>query len=122
MNETLTLILAGILGVIAHCLMKAQSLKKDAEVANIPWKFSDYIRYDYLGIAFSFVAVFIWLIVFPEAVLKYPQIEGWVRGSFVGAGALGSYLIQTIFSVAKKRIRGKVDVATNELDEIKKES
>jgi len=121
MNETFILLMAGILGVAAHCIMKAQSIKKDATVANVDWSFYDYLKEDYLGIALSFISVAIWLIIVPEALLKYPQLEGWRRVSFVGMGMLGSYLIQTVFSVAKKRIRNKVDKDTNELDDIKSE-
>lgn len=119
MNEILILVAGGIIGVMGHCIMKAQSLKKDAKAANLPWKFMDYVNEDYLGIALSFVSVAIWLIIVPEAVLKYPKIQEWLRASFVGMGLLGSYLIQTVTSVAKKRIRNEVDHATNELDKIK---
>lgn len=119
MSETSILILAGILGVIGHCIMKAMSLQKDAKVANVNWKFSNYLSEDYLGICLSFVSVAIWFLIVPEAALKYPKLDGWMRASFVGMGLLGSYLIQTVTSVAKRRIRSKVDVKTDELDELK---
>ena len=115
----LILLLCGVLGVLAHCLIKANSLQTDATKANMDFKFTDYIKKDYLGIALSFVSVIIWLLLFEEVALKYPGISNFVRASFVAMGLVGSYLIQTMLSKAKQQIRSKVDKATDELDDIK---
>lgn len=121
MDLKFILIVLGILGVIAHCLIKAQSLKTDARVANVDFSFMDYLKKDYLGIALSFLAVFVWLLVFEEVAVKYKSLQDFVRVSFFLMGLVGSYLIQTVLSKAKKEIRTRVDHKTDELDKIKQD-
>lgn len=118
MNTDTILILAGIGGVLAHCLMKMDSLSKDAAVANVnfDWK-KDYLYKDKFGIILSFLSVALWYLIFGEAAAKYPKLEGWAITSFVVMGLTGSYLIQLVSSRAKKRIRSIVDAKTNIADD-----
>ena len=109
----------GLLGVVAFCLIKANSLQQDATVANIPFNPQTYFKRDWLGISLSVVAVFIWAAIFQETADKYPQIQGYIRTSFAGVGFMGSYILQLIFGRAKSAIRNIVDEKTNELDRIK---
>lgn len=117
--ETLILLILGILGVVAHSLIKANSLQKDATVANIKFTLFDYLNCDWLGISASFIMVLIWILVFGEVGAKYPQILDYVRLSFAGMGFFGSYILQTIFSKGKKYIRTVVDEKTNIADKLK---
>ena len=117
----LFLLVCGLLGVISHCLIKAQSLKTDATKANLSWKFEDYIKNDYLGILLSFVSVLAWLLLFEEVATKYGALANFARVSFFVMGLVGSYLIQTVLSRAKKQIRETVDRKTDALDVLKKE-
>lgn len=119
MDKTLILLYAGLLGVVVHSVIKAQTLSNDAAAANLPFKFTDYLKKDYLGIILSFLAVLVWLLLFDEVAVKYDSLQNFVRLSFFAMGALGSYIIQLALSRAKQAIRKKVDVATNELDAIK---
>lgn len=114
--DTLILLLAGFLGVTAHCLLKAESLKRDARTANMPFKFYDYLSNDYLGICLSFISVLIWVIIFPEVSIKYPVLENYIRGSFVLMGLSGSYLVQLISSRSKQEIRNVVNTKTDIAD------
>lgn len=118
MNRELILVIVGIFGVLSHCLLKASSLKSDAKAANIPFKFVDYLKDDYLGIALSFISVFVWLLLFEEVATKYTSLQNFVRASFFMMGIVGSYLIQLVASKAKTKIRNVVDVKTNLADDI----
>lgn len=108
----------GILGVLFHCLFKANSLKKQATVGNINFSFKTYLHEDYLAILASFVSVGIWLLLFSEAAERYPAIVGFARASFVGMGASGSYLIQYFLSTAEKKIKVIIDNKTNIADNV----
>lgn len=116
--ETIIYLGLGLMGVLAHCLMKAQSLIKDAKVANVKFGFKDYLNCDWFGIGISFIAVFIWLFIFEEVAQKYTAIQGMIRISFVLMGLAGSYLIQAVFSRAKGFIRNVIDKKTDIADEI----
>jgi len=48
MEKYLIYLLAGLLGVIAHCLFKAKDLITDAEKLNVKFTFKDYLRVDCL--------------------------------------------------------------------------
>lgn len=106
----------GFLGVIAHCFIKANSLEKDAKVANISFGVKDYLCRDWFSIGLSLIAVFIWLAVFGEVSKKYPLIQDYVRCSFAGMGFMGSYLLQTFFGKGKQYIREVIDVKTDIAD------
>jgi len=113
----ITLILAGIAGVLFHCLVKLNSLRNDAIVGNIPfdWK-KDYLRKDIVAIMISFCSVGIWFLIYREAAAKYTALDGWKVTSFVCAGGLGSYILQLAFGQAKKRIRKIVNEKTDIAD------
>lgn len=120
MNE-LNFIVAGVLGVLFHCLLKLRSLQQDSRVANIPFNgIRDYWKKDAVSISLSFLSVAIWWLVFGEVGKKYKGLQEFKITSFALMGMVGSYLIQLIMSRAKKKIRTIVDEKTNELDELKK--
>jgi len=114
--ELFIFILLGFLGVIAHSLFKANSLQKDAKVANIEFGIIHYLKCDWFGISLSFIAVFVWVFVFGEVGAKYPLILDYVRCSFFGMGFFGSYLIQSFNSKGKTYIRKVVDEKTDIAD------
>lgn len=118
--DTLIYFILGFFGVICHCLMKSDSLAKDAKSANIDFSFSQYLKADWRGIALSFISIFIWFLLFEETAKQYPRIEDWIRASFFGMGFFGSYIIQTINSKSKKVIRNIIDEKTNIADSIPK--
>lgn len=116
-NQILHFILAGVAGVLFHCLLKLNSLLKDARVANIAfnsWK--DYWLKDAVSILMSFLSVGIWLLIFGEIAAKYPSLESFAITSFVVMGAIGSYLIQLGLSRAKRQVRQVIDQKTNDLE------
>jgi len=117
--DFIKLICIGLLGVVAYVLVRANSLKQDANSGNVEFSFKDYISKDYLSICLSVVAVLLWVFLFKETVTQYPKIEAYTRMSFAGVGFLGSYILQLIFGKAKNYIRKEIDAKTNELDEIK---
>ena len=109
-------IFVGLLAFAFVTLTRMQSLKKDAEVANIEFVPKKYFEKEWMGIAASLIPMFIWLFIYPEAAKKYPALELWVRGSFVIMGAAGSWVFQKVLGTTKSWIRGIVDVKTNKAD------
>jgi hypothetical protein len=69
-----------------------------------------------MGMAASVLSVFIWALLYPEVVIKYPAIEGWIRGSFFVMGAMGSWVLQMALGKTRGYIRNIVDTKTNIAD------
>lgn len=116
MKENLILMLLVLLGIVGHSILKANSLVKDAEKANVPFTWKDYLKKDILGISISLVAGIAWFFLFEEVATKYPALQNFVRCTFFGMGALGSYVCQLAFSRAKTFIRKQVDFKTDVAD------
>lgn len=115
--QALLLFLCGVLGVTIHCVLKCNSLLNDARAANIEFKWvRDYMGKDYLGIILSLLALVVWYLIFAEVVASYPKLSAFTRISYVTIGWFGSYIIQTIASRAKRKIRAVVDEKTNIAD------
>lgn len=113
----ITLILAGVAGVLFHCLLKLNHLLNAARVANMNFRaWKDYWKKDAVSIFLSFLSVGIWYLIFGEVSAKYPALQGYTITSFVVMGAMGSYLIQLGLSTAQKRINDVVDHKTNIAD------
>lgn len=117
-NNTFILLIIGFLGVLIHCLIKANSLLTDASKANVRFTIKDYIEKDWLGISLSLTVVLIWLLIFPEVASARPNIINFVRISFGAMGLFGSYIIQSIFSRGKTYIRSIIDKKTNIADAV----
>lgn len=116
-NENFYLILCGIAGVVFHCLLKLNNLRKDALVANVSFQWKrDYLRKDGISIIMAFLSVGIWYLVFGEVANKYPALVGFRRVSFIAMGAIGSYVIQLLLGKAQAQIRKVVDVKTDAAD------
>lgn len=117
MNTDIILILAGLAGVLFHCLLKLKSLLDDARAANINFNaVKDYWKRDFVSIALSFLSVGIWFLIFGEVGAKYKAVEDFKITSFVLMGMIGSYLIQYAMSKAKRKVREVIDAKTNTLD------
>lgn len=118
--EIVIRLLLGFVGVLAHCMKNFDSLKKDAKAIKISFSVKDYLESDWLSIAFSVIAVLIWPFLFEEATAKYPKLEGIVRWSFLGAGALGSYIVQAFLGKGRSVIRSFANEKAESLDNITK--
>lgn len=116
--EYLIYLVAGLLGVIAHCLFKARDLISDSKRLNEKITFKDYLLTDWFGISASLLSVFIWLLIFGEVGSKYPKIIDYVRCSFTGMGFVGSYVLQKFFSRSKAYIRNVMDEKSNISDNV----
>lgn len=120
MNQTWVLIGAGLLGVLIHCLIKLDSLRKDAKAANVSFNWvKNYWDVDAFAILLSVAVSLLWHLVYPEVAAYYPKLQGFITVSYATMGALGSYIIQLVLGRAKKFIRNIVDKKTNDLDELK---
>lgn len=117
-NNTLILILCGLIGVFVHCLFKAKDLIDYAKKANIKFNIGDYFAKDWFAVSLSLCSVIIWFLLFGEIGAKYPKIIDFVRCTFVGAGLLGSYIIQKFFSKGKSYISDIIDKKTNIADSL----
>jgi len=107
--ELLIYFVAGLIGVLIHCVIRANSLMKDAQRLKVPFTIKDYVSKDFLGISLSILMVFVWILIFGEVGLKYPKILDYIRGSFIAMGLFGSVIIQAVFNKGKAYIRGKID-------------
>jgi len=113
----LTLILAGLGGVLFHCLLKLNSLLQDARVGNIEFKpVRDYWKKDAASIFLSLISVGIWYLIFGEVGEKYKGLQEFKVTSFVAMGMIGSYVIQLVMGRAKKQIQKIVDEKTDKAD------
>jgi hypothetical protein len=121
MNEVMIkCIAAGCLGVIIHCAIKAQGLKKDALAANdTDWNIKDdYLKVDSIPIVLSFLTVALWYLIFGEAAKAYAKLEDYIISSYALVGMVGSYAVQYAIGKSKGLIRKTVDNKTNQLDEM----
>lgn len=109
-------LLAGLLGVLFLTLGRMNSLKKDAETANIEFSILKYFQREWIGIGSSLVSVVFWLIAFPEVSNKYPELTGLKLCSFFAMGVLGSWILQKVLGNTKAWIRGIVDKKTDIAD------
>jgi len=117
MTDTLIPILTGIGGVLFHCLLKLNSLLKNARAANIDFNAArDYWKRDVIGISLSFLSVGIWFLIFGEIGAKYPSLVAFRVTSFFVMGAMGSYVLQLLLNTAQKKINAVVDRKSNESD------
>lgn len=118
MENTLILFACGFLGVLVHCLFKANDLIEYAHKANIDFEFKDYLKKDWFGISISILAVVIWYLIFGEVGAKYPKIIDFIRCTFILMGWFGSYIAQKLFSKAKSFITNIIDKKTNIADAV----
>lgn len=116
--EILIRLFLGFVGVSLHCLKNFDSLKKDAKAIKTTFSLKDYLSADWISISFSIIAVLVWPFLFEEATDKYPKLEGIVRWSFLGAGALGSYIIQAFLGRGRSTIRSIANEKAETLDNI----
>lgn len=116
-REQFILLLLGIGGFIFQSLLRAKSLNDLSLVSNVHFNFwKDYVLKDIYGILASFMAPFIWFLLFKEAATNYPKFQSFARLSFFGMGATGSYVLQLILGTAKKRLKGIIDIKTDIAD------
>ena len=109
----------GLLGVVFHSLLKLKSLSDYSRTANLTFNWwNDYVVKDLFSILLSLCSVGVWLLLFKEIAAKYKGLEAFSLTSFFVMGALGSYLLQTLLSRAKKKITKVVDEKTNIADGI----
>lgn len=114
--EYIIYVLAGLVGVLIHCLLKIKDLSEYGRKANIKFGIKDYLSKDWLGISLSIVMVFVWLLIFGEVGSKYPKILDFIQASFVGMGLFGSYIIQKFFNRGKNYIQDVIDRKTDIAD------
>lgn len=111
-------LLCGLAGVVAHILLKYQTLRDDAAAANVHIDFKMYIKKDFVGMLLSVLAVFIWHLIFGEVAEKYKDLHSYIRISFVAVGLGGAYGLQKIDNNCKKYIRKFIDEKTNIADKL----
>lgn len=115
-KEEAIFLTCGFLGMIAHSLLRLQTLKADAKKANMTLSVQKWLDFDWPVLALSFVSVFIWYFTFKEVAAKYKGISEFTRVSFVAFGGLGSFIIQNFFSRAKDWIQKTIDKKTDIAD------
>lgn len=112
-------LIAGLLGWLFVALAKMSSLQKDFRVANQPFVFKKFVAGEYVGWLMSFVFILIMALTINEWLTIKADTEKYIRLIFTMGGAIGSWAFMLFLGKSKKFIRNKIDVKTNELDEIK---
>lgn len=112
----ITYLFAGLLGLLFATLAKAQSLKKDFNVANETFVFTKYLKDEAIGISMSVIVILLMAITMHEWVDIKPQIQEFVTIIFALGGAIGSWAFLLLLDSSKKRIRKIVDEKTNIAD------
>ena len=115
-------LISGMLGLLFVALAKMSSLQKDFRVANQPFLYNKFVEGEWVGWMMSFIFILIMAITLPEWVTIKPETENYIRILFVMGGAIGSWAFMLFLGKSKKFIRAKIDVKTNELDEIKEKN
>jgi hypothetical protein len=120
MSNTLSsYFLAGTLGVLLQILaVKIPSIKARYKVANREFTFKQYLTDDWYTILASFVSVGILIVGLDEILGLRPELEKYIKWLFVFVGFTGSSIIQTVLSVANKKVMSIIDVKTNIADGI----
>lgn len=118
-KDQFILLLVGHLAVLIHCLFNLKEQLDDARAANInfnAWK--DYWKRDVLAIIISVSVVWLWYLLYPEVVGRYPAGSGLVRCLTAAVAFIGSYALQYALGRSKKMVRNVIDHKTNALDSL----
>lgn len=112
----ITYFLAGILGLIFMTLAKANSVKKDFDVANQTFVFKKFLKGELIAIAMSFTVIILMAITVNEWMNVSPKVADYVTIIFALGGAIGSWAFLLLLGKSKKYIRNIVDVKTDKAD------
>lgn len=112
----ITYFLAGILGLIFMTLAKANSVKKDFEVANQTFVFKKFLQGELIAIGMSFTVIILMAITVNEWMNVSPKVADYVTIIFALGGAIGSWAFLLLLGKSKKYIRNIVDVKTDKAD------
>lgn len=117
MNQILHYAAMGTLGILFHIfVIKLPSLKKRSVAANQKFSVTDYFKDDWLTIVGSVLTVTIVIFGLDEILTFKPDIAGYIKWFLVFVGFTGSSVIQSVFSVANKKLMAVIDIKTNVAD------
>jgi hypothetical protein len=106
-------VIACLVGNILHIMIACLNRFKDNKSANIPFSVGRYIRDDkwvfLTDAVFSFAVVYL----FDEWSGFTPWFVDKAKTFFVFVGFSGSYVLNSVLSVSKKKFQTYVDVATD---------
>lgn len=116
-NYLIDLMLAGVLGIMAHIVfLKLPAVKKRSMAANVPFDVKAYFKDDAIAIIASVLTVVIVVFLVDELVGYNPSLLRFIKGLFVFVGYTGSSILINVFGVADKVVLKVIDAKTNELD------
>jgi len=113
-------LICGLLGNIFVLLTGMDSVKRLADASNVPFSYKKYFEKEVLAILMGLIPLLLYVFLFEEITGKYGEIGTLERTSFTVVGALGSWIFKAALGKSKAWITNKIDVKTNELDELKK--
>lgn len=109
--------LMGLLGIAFHVFaIKAPSVKKRAEIANLKFNLNDYLKDDILAILSSVITVIIAVFCLDEIIGYNPSFIRYVKFGFVFVGYTGSSLLISILGKFDKKTNLIVDEKTDIAD------
>lgn len=113
----LTCAVIGLIGMALAVVLKMNSLRDKARVANVDFTASLYFKTDWGSILGSILTIALALFFVQDAIEKYPQV--WViKMAFGFIGYTGSDIASRAFSVFNRRLNNIIDVKTNVSDEV----
>ncbi len=108
--------LVALIGMALQTVLKMNTVKKTATVANLQFSPWSYLKEEWLGLAASILTIVLFLF-FAESILKMrPQAIDNAIIFFAFVGYTGSSLVSRIFSVVDKRLNAAIDYKTTIAD------
>lgn len=100
-------LVAGLLGILFHTILKMQAVKKRVESAGIGFSFKAYLSAEWMALVSSILTVLIFIFILDEIVKIKPQIVEILKFFFIFVGYTGSSILQQVL--------GKTDKAVNKI-------
>lgn len=107
-------IIASLIGMVIHVLAKFQALKKDYKVGNGIYTFKQFCKDDWIALSIDVTSCVGIIYVFDEWSGWTPWIISKMKTIFVFVGIGSSWIVMTIASKAKDKLRLYIDKKTGD--------
>lgn len=100
-------LIAGILGILFHTIIKMQAVKKRLEATGIGFSIRAYLSSEWLALTASFLTVCIFIFILDEVTKIKPQVVDYLKYFFIFIGYTGSSILLSVL--------GRTDKAVNKV-------
>lgn len=109
-------LVAGLLGMCLHLVVKIRGIKARAKVANENFDIASYLKDDCMAIASSFVTVLIFLLILDEVLGIKPAVRPYLKFGFIFVGFTGSSILISVLGTAQDKLNKVIDIKTDIAD------